>query len=231
MEGFPTGWKNLTLEERGLLLTLLLSTKTERWSISDLPRLLGVGIPTAGRFLDACVNAEILASAEGLISLLGPSGDLRKSWERRFEEIFWPAVTTPWKKLGKANALKVWRTNTYALIKPKTEEAAEALCAVIMTGVERYKQLLAQPNAPSMKYPEGWLSAQRWSDEIDETFIEQHGQGPQLKTLSPLDRARRQQDGRSIEMVLTVSEPVARPIPALPERRNELSLPEFDFAL
>lgn len=175
-------------------------------------------------FIDEAVKAGVLSeSSKGGFALAETSDDLRKNWERRFHEIFWPAVTTPWKKLGRANALKVWKTSTFALIRPKTEEAADSLCKKIMEGADRYKLLLAQPNAPSMKYPEGWLSGQRWSDEIDERFIEKHAQVQQPVSLSPLERARRQQSAQH-----AIDLPIAS---VTPERRNEFALPDFSVAL
>ena len=235
---FGKGWRNLSLEDRGLLFTLAAGSANRAWKPKELEAILGVDETRCSAFVEAALAARVLELADGNQLRLADSSDdaaLRKSWERRFEEVFWPAVTTPWKKLGKANAFKVWRASVYALIKPKTEEAADALLAEIMDGVERYKKLLLQPNAPSMKYPEGWLSGQRWRDEIDDRFIEQHGIQQAPGALSPLERARMQQEVRA----RVIDQPVTSLPPAQPkllpstqqERRNENVLPEFTVTL
>lgn len=229
----PPGWRVLSIEDRGLLLTLAFGTKATVWQLNgvELSTSLGVSIERTQRFIDAAIAAEVLTASNGAVMLVEPSDDLKKSWEQRFHEVFWPAVSSPWKKVGRANALKVWMTSTYALIMPKTEAAADELLEQIMKGVERYKQLLLQPNAPQMKYPEGWLSGQRWQDEIDVRFIELHGHPAQAAMLSsPLDRARRVQSEQRL-----LIEPTPPAIPVIPVQRPEVSnedaLPEFSFSL
>jgi hypothetical protein len=149
--------------------------------------------------------------------------DLRQSWRRRFDDIFWPALTPPWRKLARANALRVWMTHTFALVKPKTEAGADALCEEIMAGVARYKQLLSQPNAPSMKYPEGWLTGQRWCDDIDDCFLAQHARPQPIPTLSsPLTRARQTQSVTQIAQSKSA---------AGPEIQHEPDVPEFKVSV
>lgn len=234
MERLPKGWKQLSVEDRGLLLTLLFGSPATQWKTSDLASNLDVSFDRANLFLSAAIDADVLNLNNGIATLVACSEDLRKSWERRFEEVFWPSVTSPWKKLGRANALKVWRSSVFSQIKPKTEEAADALLQEIMQGVERYKQLLIQPNAPSMKYPEGWLSGQRWRDEIDDRFIEKHASIQAPQTLSPLERARRQQEEGSrvvAPVVVVTPAPIKQLPPVQPERRIENALPEFNVSL
>jgi len=189
------GWRNLSIEDRGFLLTLAFGSRTSIWSVTEVSIALGVDENRGRAFVAASVAAGVLAvGSRGEVTLVEPPIDLRISWERRFHEVFWPAITSPWKKVGRVNALKVWKSSTFLLINPKTEAGADALCETILDGVERYKRLLGQPNAPSMKYVEGWLAGERWTDEIDDGFIARHAKHPgQLDALNPLERARRRQ--------------------------------------
>jgi hypothetical protein len=232
----PHGWRTLSIEDRGLLLTLVCSSELSEWVMSplELSAMLGVNINRAQQFIYAAVTAEVLIQMNGMVVLADDSNNLRKYWERQFEETFWAAVDTPWKKVGKANAKKAWMTKTFALIKPKTEAAADELCKNIMSGVELYKKLLRQPNAPAMKYPEGWLSGQRWSDEIDDQFIEKHTiTQAKPAVMSPLERARKQQaeQHQLIEhpSVIQSVPAIQAPVLEIPSRQDEL--PEFTVAL
>jgi len=227
-ESFPAGWRKLSIEDRGLLLTLACSTRNQTWSEMEIAAALSVDALRARSFLDTAIAAKVFTQVGSGYSLVQESVELRKSWERLFHEVFWPAVTSPWKKVGRANALKVWNSQTYGLINPRTEEAANELCNRIMRGMEQYKKLLSQPNAPSMKYPEGWLSGQRWNDEIDDQFIEQHQSVQQPSISSPLERARRHQAAQqqTVDVVVTQS-----PVLALPVKVERNELPDFDVAI
>jgi hypothetical protein len=232
---FPDGWRELSIEDRGLLFTLAASSKQSGWAPDELPGVLGVDVSRSIVFVEAAVSVGVMSRSAGILHLVECAGDshLRMYWDRCFDEVFWPAVTTPWKKLGRANTFKVWRTKVFGLIKPKTEEAAADLLKEIMDGVERYKQLLLQPNAPAMKYTEGWLAGLRWRDELDHHFIERHGSVQAPVSLSPLARARRHQvdSSRTIDadaIALPRSKQLAV---SQPEQRIDDALPEFDVAL
>lgn len=48
---------------------------------------------------------------------------------------------------------------------------AKASLGELVVGAQRYAALLKQPNAPNPKHPQGWLTDERWKDEVRE-----HGQ-------------------------------------------------------
>lgn len=75
----------------------------------------------------------------------------KEDFKKEFEETFWPAYPV---HEGKKPALA-------AFMKARAKASLE----IIMAGVERYGHRLQQPNAPSPKWPQGWLNDERWNDE------------------------------------------------------------------
>ena len=210
-------WADLSIEDRGLLFTFLATSRGEeadRLDLTDMATLaarLAVTSERCRAFLDAATAAGIYHQLAGDGTPAGEQKITLSEWERRFDEDFWPAVTAPWKKMGRANALRVWSTKTWKLVKPQTAAAADALCEQILRGVDRYKLLLSQPNAPQMKYPEGWISGERWKDEIDAQLLQTvSGANRQPEKLTPLERARREQS-RLTQHARVIDIPAALP--------------------
>ena len=78
------------------------------------------------------------------------------SYPSDFEE-FWIAYDY---KVGKARALRAWRK--------AIAEGAEP--DEVVAGARRYRAWIdEQADPPHRKYPEGWLSARRWEDELPST--------------------------------------------------------------
>lgn len=75
-----------------------------------------------------------------------------------------------------------WKHFPHKVAKPAAERAfavaiTKASLADLILGAQRYAKMLAQPNAPSPKYPQGWLNDERWNDEIP-TREPQNGHAP-----------------------------------------------------
>lgn len=97
----------------------------------------------------------------------------RQEIEREFNETFWPAFPV---REGKKPALAAF-----------AKARAKAPLETIMAGVGRYVQRLQQPNAPSPKWPQGWLNDERWNDEAPtKLFSNGHAKPPpERKPLGP----------------------------------------------
>lgn len=85
-----------------------------------------------------------------------------------FETTFWPAC---WIKSGRKPALK-------AFAKARQRASLED----IMAGVKRYVAILAGPDPPKPKWPQGWLNDDRWTD-----LLERKQDTPTTKPLSESD--------------------------------------------
>ena len=157
--------------------------------LAVLGRDFGRSGPLADRSLSEDIQAVSLELAEAGLLVQeagvyrfadgGSVGFGQKQWDAWFEERFWPAVW-PGGKKDKPNAKKAWSTIYKSL--PRNEkglEQAEGLCQRILDGAARYAITLAAPGAPSMKYPQGWLSGRRWEDEITLEELTGKPVGPQ----------------------------------------------------
>jgi hypothetical protein len=71
-------------------------------------------------------------------------------------DAWWPHYPN---KVGKAEAVRAFPD---ARVKATLED--------LIAGAQRYAALLAKPNAPLPKHPQGWLNGERWKDEIGTTL-------------------------------------------------------------